>query len=648
MPRVGAPQFLSLAAAAVTILGGVITTYLYDRRSPLPLRVAMGACTSLTAFGLIGFLLAMRFGLTSWVVIAAAAATACPVALLASEPLRLSLRGDLKATARDIRCLLLPSRKWLHLLLPGIGIAVLWQLSRRAMFLRADGIFTGFTHNFGDLPFHLTVTNRFIYGSNFPPEHPSFAGVGFTYPFLIDFIGAMFVRTGAPVEQFIVWSTFLLCIALAALLYRWTLEVTGSRNEALLAPVLAFLNGGFGWWRLVRESWMDPAPWMLLARLPHDYTITFDNEFRWGNIVTTLLVPQRGLLVGLPLALIVFRLWWATDGASNDDPRERRARMIAAGVITGMLPLVHAHSFAVLVGVALCLAVLSSERWLWLPFFMWSLALGLPQVWWLARAGAVTGGTFVGWSLGWDHGHQNVVLFWLKNTGLFIPLLVAAILWRGQSPLLERRLLLFYAPFTLCFTIPNLVRLAPWIWDNIKVLVYWFVASVPIVAFLLVRMRRKGGLAAVLAGVAFVMLTLAGALDVWRVASNAVSIRVFDREGMDFAQMVIENTDPASLILHAPTHNHPIALTGRRSVMGYPGHVWSHGLDPGTREADMKRMYAGGPDATALLKKYGIDFVVLGPPELRQMNPNTRFFERYSRVAEAGGYRLYGIDDQQR
>jgi len=117
---------------------------------------------------------------------------------------------------------------------------------------------------------------------------------------------------------------------------------------------------------------------------------------------------------------------------------------------------------------------------------------------------------------------------------------------------------------------------------------------------------------------------------------------------MDFAQMVIENTDPASLILHAPTHNHPIALTGRRSLMGYPGHVWSHGLDPGTREADMKRMYAGGPDATALLKKYGIDFVVLGPPELRQMNPNTRFFERYSRVAEAGGYRLYRIDDQQR
>jgi hypothetical protein len=646
MPRVDAPPFVALAAAAITILGGTISTYSYDRRSPLPWRVAMGACTGLTAFGLIGFLLAMRFGLTSWVVIAAATATACPIAFLASSPLRLALADDLKATAGDIRSLLASLPKLLRVMLPAIGIAVLWQVSSRAMFVRADGIFTGISHNIGDLPFHLAVTNRFVHGANFPPEHPSFAGVGFTYPFLTDFIGAMFVRTGAPVRQVIVWSTFLFCLAVAALLYRWTLELTGSRSAAFLAPPLALWNGGFGWWRLVGESWNHPAPWAFLARLPHDYTITSDTQFRWGNMVTTLLVTQRGLLVGLPLALIVFRLWWSTDAATNENPRELRARMIAAGVITGMLPLVHAHTFAVVVGVAVCLALLASQRWVWLPFFMWSLALGLPQVWWLAQAGGgVSGGTFVDWSIGWDHGNQHVVLFWLKNTGLFVPLLLAAILWRGENPLLERRLLLFYLPFTLCFIVPNVVRLAPWIWDNIKVLIYWFVASVPIVALLLVRMWNAGRVAAGLAGIAIVSLTLAGALDIWRVASNAVSIRVFDKEGIDFAKIVADTTGPTSLILHAPIHNHPIVLTGRRSVMGYAGHVWSHGLDPGPREADMKSMFGGSPDATALLRRYGIDFVVLGPPELRQMNPNALFFERYSRVAEAGGYRLYRIGD---
>src|SRR3712207_9042327 len=30
------------------------------------------------------------------------------------------------------------------------------------------------------------------------------------------------------------------------------------------------------------------------------------------------------------------------------------------------------------------------------------------------------------------------------------------------------KLLLFWLPFSLCFIIPNFVRLAPWIWDNIR------------------------------------------------------------------------------------------------------------------------------------------------------------------------------------
>ncbi len=55
-------------------------------------------------------------------------------------------------------------------------------------------------------------------------------------------------------------------------------------------------------------------------------------------------------------------------------------------------------------------------------------------------------------------------------------------------------LIIFYIPFLLCFIIPNLVRLAPWDWDNIKILIYWFVGSLPFVALLLARLfeSRRG------------------------------------------------------------------------------------------------------------------------------------------------------------
>jgi hypothetical protein len=284
---------------------------------------------------------------------------------------------------------------------------------------------------------------------------------------------------------------------------------------------------------------------------------------------------------------------------------------------------------------------LLSRRGEWLLFLAWALALGLPQVLWLARSSGINTGRFVEWSVGWDHGTQNIAIFWLKNAGLFLPLVAVALAWRGDRPLVSRRLLIAYLPFTLCFILPNLFRLAPWIWDNIKILVYWFIASVPLVALLLARLAEGRWWRKAAAALLFLSLTLAGGLDLWRVASGSIEARIFDSHGIRFAAAVASVTHPTALILHAPTYNHPVILSGRRSFMGYPGHVWSHGLDAGPREADIKRMFAGGADAATLLARHGIDYVVVGPGEREQLPVNSGFFERYPAVVEVGEYRLY-------
>jgi uncharacterized membrane protein len=120
-----------------------------------------------------------------------------------------------------------------------------------------------------------------------------------------------------------------------------------------------------------------------------------------------------------------------------------------------------------------------------------------------------------------------------------------------------------------------------------------------------------------------------------------VQVQVFDRRGLEFAALVSATTSPTSLILHAPIHNHPIALTGRRSLMGYAGHVWSHGLDYGPRETDIKTMYESSTDAWTLLARYGIDYVVVGPPERARMRVDDALYGRFRLVCQAGEYRLY-------
>jgi hypothetical protein len=317
--------------------------------------------------------------------------------------------------------------------------------------------------------------------------------------------------------------------------------------------------------------------------------------------------------------------------------------MIAAGVAAGLLPLVHAHSFVVVMAMAGCLTLIQ-RRWReWFAFFVVASAIAIPQLLWSTMHSAVNAGSFFAWEVGWDHGKENAIVFWARNTGIFIPLIFAAILNRGEGYLVPKRLLLFYLPFTLCFIVPNVLKMAPWIWDNIKVLYYWWLASAPLVALLLARLWRQSSIRKVIAVVLFACVTLAGALDVVGIAFRSVKYQVFDAAGLRFAELVKQQTTPRALIVHAPVHNTPVFLTGRRSLMGYPGHIWTHGLEFMQRESEVKRIYLGSPDADQLIRTYGIQYAVVGPQEGIVTHVNEQFFTRFEKVGEVGGYKLYKI-----
>jgi len=429
---------------------------------------------------------------------------------------------------------------------------------------------------------------------------------------------------------------------------------------AVITPLIVLLNGGMGWVLLFEKAGQNEGGLFgVLWDLPPSFTVIPETTWRWGNAISALLVPQRGFLMGLPLATIAFTQWWiATDKARKTGnvktarpqpahPGTRfppaTRRMIAAGVAAGLLPLVHAHSFVVVMAMAGCLALLQIRWREWLAFFAVASAIAIPQLLWSTMHSSVYASSFFAWEVGWDHGQDNPIYFWFKNTGLFIPLLFAAVLMRGDGYLVSKRQLLFYLPFTLCFIIPNLIKMAPWIWDNIKVLYYWWLASAPIVALLLARLWRQGPIRRTIAVLLFVCVTLAGTLDVVGIAFRQIKYQVFDAAGVKFGELIKQQTPPRATIIHAPVHNTPVFLTGRRSLMGYPGHIWTHGLEFVQRESEIKRIYLGSPDADQLLRNYNIEYAVVGPQEGIVTPYNETFFSRFEKVGEVGGYSLYKV-----
>lgn len=676
-------MILALLLALLLTAGGAVATYIYDEGCSLAARLCTGACIGLAAFGLIGFVLASLLGLTPVSIAMATLLTITPFALLLNPTYFEQVQRDLSLASQKIRhALARPSAADIgYFLYYSVAAVLFWFIFDRAMIVKPEGIFTGVLNNFGDLPFHLSVITGFAYGKNYPPEDPTFAGVRFTYPFLSDFISAVFVRCGASLRNSMLIENILLAVAFMGVLHRWAWEMLRDRVAALLTPLLVVLNGGFGWALLLGFAGEnDQGLFGVLKNLPASFTVIPQTTWRWGNAISSLLVPQRGILLGLPLAVIVFTQWWLATG-EREEEKERpgdagkevskklwgaqklkeknresdpqvstslfqgspTARMVAAGVVAGLLPLVHAHSFVAVMVVGAGIALLQRRWRLWITFAVVASLIAVPQMWWSTTGSAVKAASFFAWEYGWDHGQENPVWFWFKNTGLFVPLLVVAILWRGKEYLVSRRLLLFYLPFTLCFVVPNVVRLAPWIWDNVKILFYWWIASAPLVALLLSRLWRDGPAQRVIAVALFVCLTLAGALDVASIVTRSGEFQLFDPYGVRFAEVIKEQTQPRSTVIHAPIHNTPVFLTGRRSLMGYPGHIWTHGLDFGPRENEIKRIYAGAPDAEMLLGKYNVDYAVVGPNEKLVMPVNEQFFSRFKKVGEVGEYRLYKI-----
>ena len=200
------PFALLLALAAIA--GATVLTYLYDHAAPLWPRLCAGVCLGLALLGLVGFVLVSLLGMTPAALALAGTVCASPLLLLLRAGRRGRLAGDISGAGRFVRRASSLGGKGEAGALAFYLVAALvfWLVFANAMYQTPEGIFTGVDTNIGDLPFHLAVITGFAYGENFPPQHPEFAGVRLTYPFVADFVTAMFVRAGAGVEQLAIFG----------------------------------------------------------------------------------------------------------------------------------------------------------------------------------------------------------------------------------------------------------------------------------------------------------------------------------------------------------------------------------------------------------------------------------------------------------
>lgn len=225
---------------------------------------------------------------------------------------------------------------------------------------------------------------------------------------------------------------------------------------------------------------------------------------------------------------------------------------------------------------------------------------------------------------GWTAREQSLLSFWWLNLGPWLLLLVGTLVLL----LVRRRWLLlgefgFYAILFLAF---SWFMLAPWDWDNIKLLIWpslgmlavvWRCLPAADVAERLPLSQRYGLQIGYV--IAALVLGLGGTVSVLSSLSpEQDSTVVYQSRELWNMEGAVRALPHDAVFIAAPTYNHALTYLGRSRLLGYEGHVWSHGIDASSVSAQQMRIYSGDADWQNLARELQATHLVWGPQEQSQ------------------------------
>jgi hypothetical protein len=485
-----------------------------------------------------------------------------------------------------------------------------WLFWTHSLVRDSTGVYSAGS-TWADFGLHAAVISHLAAFDRMPLDLPVASGAHLTYPFLVDFLSALYLRDGWSMHLSLFLPGVLLALACCQLVLSFSLRLFGHVGAAIGGLALFLLMGSAAGLRVAYADWRASGQSLpaFLSALPQDYTVLSAQNGNVTNLLTTTLLPQRSVLFGFGVGLTVLILLH-TARCSDD-----RRYLLAGGVLIGLLPMAHPHTFIACGFVLGALTVDAAFRLRWPP---WShlltagiaLALAAPQLAWQQLAnGHGTGGRF---RLGWAKGAtESIWAFWWNNFGLMgilfiaIPFLLLRPVWRHY--------LVWYLPFLVILVVTQVYVFQPFEYDNLKLINYVYLMGSLFAGFLAVRAYRTSRWNVALLVPAAFIVVIPGALSITH--EFQLRYQFADNADMALAVWVRAKTLPGAVFIGADRPTQPVATLGGRSiVLGYRGWLYSYNLPYADREAAVIAALRGRTD-DPMVRRFHPDYLLVSTNE---------------------------------
>lgn len=544
-------------------------------------------------------------------------------------------------------------RSTLEWILPAASVLIMTVISVYMVFnhtlVMRDGAYYTGQCTYGDMNMHLGFISSIAEQKMFPPTYSILAGEPLNYPFMCDSISSTVYLFGASLKAaYIAPMIFAFFFVYAGI---WFLceEILKKPVRTCLAYFIFVLDGGFGFIYFIDNWKTDKNNFLRIFNAFYETpTNLVGQNVRWTNIVADMLLPQRATLFGW---MCLFAVLFILMRAVFSD--EKRYYLIA-GILAGLLPMIHTHSyFSVgLIAIAWIIVSLVRDKFKWETLKKWlffgapALALSLPQLFkWTFNA--VGGESFLRFTFNWVNSGagDSWLWFWVKNTGLIFLLIIPAFLHADT----EKKCI--YSGAFLIFTVSEFILFQPNPYDNIKLFFIWYLFMGIMAADFLADVYEKlKGIRGrtVIAVITVATLVFSGALTIAREVVSGDekhAYQLYNKAGVDAAEWIKENTDPKSVFLTYNNHNNTVSsLSGRNIFVGAGTFLYYHGVSYQDKEAMLGELFGFGEELDAKKDEYNIDYVYVGDYERANFAIDTYYFdEHFTKVYDKDGVTIYKI-----